>query len=96
MTTISTDEIQHLADLSGFELTPDDIANLETSLPEILSWVGQLSEVDTAGVEPTFQLNNPQNVWREDEVRDSGVTREQLIALAPESAANQIEVPKVL
>ena len=54
-----------------------------------------LDELDTDGVEPTFQLTGLQNVWREDEVKQN-LTREQLLALAPESEDNQVKVPKVL
>lgn len=55
-----------------------------------------LDELDVAGVEPTYQVTDLENVWRKDEVIDGGVTREQLLSLAPETLENQVKVPQVL
>lgn len=96
MTNISRDDVQHLAQLSSLQLNPDEADNLAADIANILTYVDQLGELDTAGVEPTYQVTDLENVWRNDEVIESGVTREQLLALAPESAQNQVKVPKVL
>jgi aspartyl-tRNA(Asn)/glutamyl-tRNA(Gln) amidotransferase subunit C len=61
-----------------------------------LGYVAQLNELDTENVTPTYQVTDLQNVWREDEVMRSDVTREQLLALTHESRDNQVKVPKVL
>jgi aspartyl-tRNA(Asn)/glutamyl-tRNA(Gln) amidotransferase subunit C len=58
--------------------------------------VAQLGELDTAGVEPTYQVTGLENVWRDDTVQTSDVTRDQLLALAPDSSDGQVKVPKVL
>ena len=55
-----------------------------------------LAELDTTGVEPTYQVNGLQNVFREDVVDQGAVTREALLAIAPDTADNQVKVPKVL
>lgn len=96
MTTISRDDVVRLAQLSSLQLGDDEVAALQTDIGNILNYIEQLSELDTAGAEPTYQVTGLENVWRGDDVAKSGVTREQLIALAPESAENQIKVPKVL
>lgn len=96
MTEISQDDVHHLAQLSGLQLTNDEESNLRDDISNILDYVELLGELDTTGVEPTYQVTGLQNVWREDTVIDSGVTREQLLVLSPASANNQVKVPKVL
>lgn len=96
MNEISEAELAHLASLSKIRLKPEETLGLRQDLAKIVSYVSQLSEVDTDGVEPTYQVGNLQNVWREDEVEEPIATPDQLIKLAPASKGRQIEVPKVL
>lgn len=96
MTVISRDDVQHLAQLSSLQLADDEVTNLVTDINDILGYVEQLSQLDTAGVEPTYQVTDLENVGRDDTVIDYGVSREQLLALAPAQQDNQVKVPKVL
>jgi aspartyl-tRNA(Asn)/glutamyl-tRNA(Gln) amidotransferase subunit C len=96
MTQISRDDVQHLAQLSSLHLSDSDTDGLQQDISNILQYIEQLGELDTAGVEPTYQVTDLENVWREDQVIDDHVTREQLLALSPEAANNQVKVPKVL
>ncbi|MEO7904881.1 MAG: Asp-tRNA(Asn)/Glu-tRNA(Gln) amidotransferase subunit GatC [Candidatus Saccharimonadales bacterium] len=96
MTTISRQSVLHLAQLSSLQLSDAEVDSLQEEISTILGYVEQLSELDTTGIEPTYQVTGLQNVWRNDEVIDSGVTREQLLALSPASQENQVKVPKVL
>ena len=96
MTTISRDDVQHLAQLSSLQLSDEELDGLQADLSGILQYVEQLGELDTAGVEPTYQVTDLENIWRDDQVAEGGVGREQLLALAPEAANNQVKVPKVL
>ena len=96
MTQITRDDVLHLAQLSSLELNDDEIDALQIDISNILGYVNQLSELDTSGVEPTYQVTGLQNVWRDDKIVDYGISREELLALAPESSNNQIKVPKVL
>jgi len=96
MTTITRDEIVKLAQLSSLSLSDVEVTNLQGEISNILSYVEQLNELDTTGVEPAYQVTGLSNVTRVDEVELSEVSREDLLALAPESKNNQIKVPKVL
>lgn len=96
MTQISRDDVRHLAQLSSLQLSDNEIDDLQVDIGNILNYVEQLSELDTSGVEPTYQVTDLENVWREDVVDDYGVSRETLLGLAPASDNNQIKVPKVL
>lgn len=96
MTQITRDDVHHLAKLSSLQLDENETEALRADLENILGYIEQLSELDTTGVEPTYQVTDLENVWRDDVVDDYGTSREQLIALAPEADAHQIKVPKVL
>ena len=96
MTTISTDDVHHLAQLSSLQLDTNQVESLRLDLENIVGYIEQLSELDTTGVEPTYQVTDLHNVWREDEVDDYGVSRDSLLGLAPDAEAHQIKVPKVL
>lgn len=96
MTKITRDDVQHLAQLSSLQLDEAEVDSLQADLENILGYIEQLSELDTFGVEPTYQVTDLANVWRADEVDDYGVSRESLLALAPAAEQNQIKVPKVL
>lgn len=96
MTQISRDDVQHLAQLSSLQLADDEVDALQTDISNILGYVEQLGELDTSGVEPTYQVTDLQNVWRDDSVIDYGISREALLGLSHESTDNQVKVPKVL
>lgn len=93
MTTISNDDVQRLASLSGLQLTSEELEDL--GLENIIKYIEQLGELDTSGVEPTYQVTGLENVWRTDEVKPE-LGRETLIALAPEQQNHQVKVPQVL
>ncbi|PKL31047.1 Asp-tRNA(Asn)/Glu-tRNA(Gln) amidotransferase GatCAB subunit C [Candidatus Saccharibacteria bacterium HGW-Saccharibacteria-1] len=96
MTQITRDDVLHLAQLSSLQLNEAKIDGLQTDISNILGYVEQLSKLDTSSVEPTYQVTGLENVWRDDEVIDYAISREDLLARAPESADNQVKVPKVL
>ena len=96
MTQISRDEVLHLARLSSLDLDDAEIDGLKIDISNILGYVEQLNKIDTNGIEPTYQVTGLENVWRDDKIIDYGISRETLLDLAPESANNQIKVPKVL
>lgn len=96
MTQISTSDVQHLAQLSSLQLDDTEAEALRIDLESILGYIEQLSELNTDGVEPTYQVTDLQNVWRDDVVDDYGIDRADLLALAPDTDKNQIKVPKVL
>ncbi len=96
MARISKDDVVHLSHLSNLSLTDDEVESLQGDLENILNYVSDLSGIDTEGVNPTYQVNDPQNVDRTDEVIDYKVDRHALLATAPEQLDDQIKVPKVI
>ncbi|MBQ6486308.1 Asp-tRNA(Asn)/Glu-tRNA(Gln) amidotransferase subunit GatC [Candidatus Saccharibacteria bacterium] len=93
---ITREDILHLAKLSNFSLSEDEIKSLGTDLENIIGYISELNELDTEGVEPTYQVFEMENVWRDDEIKEQEASREDLLNLTTESAQDQIKVPKVL
>lgn len=93
---ITDSSINHLAELSNFSLNDAERSALKKDLKNILTYISKLDELDTSGVEPTYQVFEMENVWRPDEILPQDANREALLALAPESLEHQIKVPKVL
>lgn len=96
MSTITNDDVRHLAQLSSLQMSDAEVESLRADIEGIINYIGQLDELDTDGVEPTYQVTGLQNVWRDDEIIDSSVSRQQLLALAAEQSDNCVKVPKVL
>lgn len=96
MTKISRNDVLHLAQLSSLQLPDEEAADLQVDLENILKYVEQLGELDTTGVEPTYQVTGLSNVWRDDVVIESSVSREMLLSLTSARSNDQINVPKVL
>lgn len=93
---VEVETIRHLAELSNFSVSDEETKTLQRDLSEILKYVSQLDEVDVEGVEPTYQVFEMENVWRDDAVMKQEAGREDLLALAKETKDNQVKVPKVL
>lgn len=93
---IKREDIIHLGRLSNFDLSEKEIESLSKDISEIIKYISQLDELNTDGVEPTYQVFEMENVWRDDEILEQDASREQLLALTKEEKDNQIKVPKVL
>ena len=78
-------------------MNESEVENLRGDLENIVNYIKQLDELDTENVEPTYSVSENQNIWREDEIDNYGVGKEELLALAGENIeAGQVKVPKVL
>ncbi|MBQ9017491.1 Asp-tRNA(Asn)/Glu-tRNA(Gln) amidotransferase subunit GatC [Candidatus Saccharibacteria bacterium] len=93
---INSENIRHLAELSDFALSEKEIESLGGDLKNIIKYISELDELDTDGVEPTYQVFEMENVWRPDEIVSQDATREDLLKLTQNEKDNQIKVPRVL
>ncbi len=93
---INQETIAHLANLSNFALDVEQSSALESNLQDIIGYISQLDQLNTTGVEPTYQVFEMENVWRADEILPQDADRAELLALTKEVEDNQIKVPKVL
>lgn len=89
-------EVRHIAELARLKLTPAEEEKYATELSAILSFVGQLQEVDLTDTPPTAQVTGLQNVWREDAVIEAAAdVRVKLLAQFPERRLDLLSAPAV-
>lgn len=93
---VNQEVIAHLAELSHFALSEAESSQLASNIKDIIGYISQLDELNTSNVEPTYQVFEMENIWREDEILPQEADREQLLALTKEVSNHQIKVPKVL
>lgn len=86
-------KISHLARL---KIPEDQLPSVANDLNKILAWVGQLDEVDVAGVEPLANVNDESLGWREQDVVTDGAIPDDILANAPSKTADFFTVPKVV
>lgn len=92
---ISRDDVERVALLARLEPTSQQLDELTPQLAEIVSYVDQLGEVDTEGVEPMAHAVELTNVLRADEPVAS-LPREEALASAPRHDGVGFRVPAVL
>jgi aspartyl-tRNA(Asn)/glutamyl-tRNA(Gln) amidotransferase subunit C len=94
---LNIDEVKHVAHLARLDLTPKELKLYSGQLAAVLSYIDQLSEVDTSGVSLSTEISGPANVWREDEVKDWSDEENQLaLKQFSEIKNKQLQVPRVL
>lgn len=96
MSKLTRDDVLKLALLSRLKLTDQEIAKFQDELSEILEYVHVLDSVDTAGLEPTYQVTGLSNVTRSDEIISYQAKPADLLKNAPAVSDNQFKVARVL
>ena len=81
--SLSTADVEHIAELAKLALTPDEIEHYRQQLSDILEHFETLKQVDTSTVPPTASVLPLRTVMREDTVRPSLPT-EDALANAPD------------
>lgn len=89
---LTDDQVRHVAKLARLHLTDQEVQRLSGELSKVLDYVDLLSEVDTDGVEPTYQVTGLQNVSQTDEVKQRVSRTEMLECSALPKELNQIRV----
>jgi len=96
---ISQSDIEKVAQLAHLELSEEELKTLGPQIAEIVAYVEQLNELDTANVEPAFGGLTPEgertDTSRPDEIAGS-LGQKVALAEAPDPAYGHFRVPKVL
>ncbi len=92
---ITKQEVEHVAQLARLQLSDEAKDMFTDQLSNILTYVEQLNELDTKGVEPTSHVLDIKNVMRDD-VPGKSLPQERALANAPDKAAGHYRVPKII
>ena len=92
---ISHEEVNHIALLARLELSGEEKKKYQQQLSDILDYVAQLQDLDTAEIAPTSSVLPPRSQLREDEAQDS-LSKSDVLKNAPNAENGQFRVPPVL
>lgn len=96
---ITEADIAKVAQLAHLELAEEELKTFGPQIAEIVAYVEQLNELDTAAVEPALGGLTPEgektDSSRADEIEGS-LGQKVALAEAPDPAAGHFRVPKVL
>lgn len=93
--SITRTDVEKVALLARLQLHETELATLTAELAQIVEYVDQLADVDTAGVQPMVHAVEVHNVFAADELRPS-LPREDALANAPKHNGQGYLVPPVL
>ncbi len=93
--SLTKEETQKVAGLARLRLNDEELERLAPQLSNIISFIEQLSELDTNNVEPLANVVDITLPLREDVVND-GNCAEDILANAPEETQGYFVVPKVV
>lgn len=91
-------QVREVADLANLRLTDDEVQRMSHDLGQILTYVDQLNELNTAGVEPMAQVLYEADeiaTLREDIPR-ACLSNEEALANAAQKGNGYFKVPKVI
>lgn len=92
-------DVRNVAKLAHLEITDDEVALYTPQMADIVKYVEQLNELDTADIEPMLggltEEGSATEADRDDSVVPSFTTKEAL-GEAPATVAGHFQVPKVL
>ncbi len=92
---IDADTVRKVANLANIRVPDERLAAMAQELSGILTWIEQLNEVDTDGVEPMTSAVAAALPMREDVVTDGGDPA-AILANAPSARNGFFVVPKVV
>ena len=93
--SLDTKTVANIATLARIRVPEAELPGLVKELNGIMTWIEQLNEVDTSGVEPMSGVLARDLPRRADVVNDGG-DPQKVLANAPEPAHGFYTVPKVV
>lgn len=93
--SLDSKTVAHIAMLARIKVPEAERGALAQELSGIMTWIEQLNEVDTTGVEPMSGVLHRNLPQREDVITDGGYP-DKILANAPDAAHGFFTVPKVV
>lgn len=88
--------LQRLEKLSFLEIPHEDRAEMIEQMSEIVSFVDNLSELNTDGVNPNFSMDDTSTPLREDVAQVQRTINDDILAHSPYSQDHFFIVPKII
>ena len=88
-------DVRYVANLARIDLSDEECSTFQGQLDAILGYIDKLNDVNVEDIEPTAHATPVFDRLRED-IALPGLSQDDLLRNAPESALGQIRVPKVV
>jgi len=88
--------LQRLEKLSFLQIPQEDRAQMIEQLSEIVSFVDNLSELNTDGIDPTFSMESTATLLREDVGSIDRTINDDILAHSPHAQEHFFIVPKII
>ena len=93
----TTTQVKHVGDLAQIPVSEKETKTLAKDFSETLAVIDNLQSVDTKAVEPTHQVTNLENIWREDKVdRTRMLSQEEALSNAKKTHQGFFVVKQLL
>jgi aspartyl-tRNA(Asn)/glutamyl-tRNA(Gln) amidotransferase subunit C len=91
-------DLEHIAWLARIELREEDRELYTSRLSSVLDYFGQVDEVDTREVEPTYHVLELNNIFRDDEINTpaKSISQEEALSNAPKKQDGFFKAPRMM
>ncbi len=93
--SVSIKDVEKIAELAKLRFGGDELERLRGDMNRILGYIDSLNELDLEKVQPLENINDIENVEREDIPNDC-ITNEEALKNAPAKTGKYFRVPKVI
>jgi aspartyl-tRNA(Asn)/glutamyl-tRNA(Gln) amidotransferase subunit C len=91
---ITKEDVEHIGWLARIDISEQETVEYMEKLNSVLEYFGQLDELPTEDVAPTYHVTEIYNVFREDEVEE-GLSQEVVLANTDHKQDGAFRVPKI-
>ncbi|MDD3041784.1 MAG: Asp-tRNA(Asn)/Glu-tRNA(Gln) amidotransferase subunit GatC [Methanosarcinaceae archaeon] len=91
---ITKEDVEHIGWLARIEISEQEKAEYMEKLNSVLDYFGQLDEVSTEDVPPTYHVIDLHDVFREDVAKES-LSQEEVLANTEHTQEGAFRVPKI-
>lgn len=96
MSNITENEIVHIGKLARLNLTEQEIKRYTSDMQEIIGYAEMINNLDTSEIDETIGVVEQKNVFRKDEIKNFGASKEELLSNAPSQDEGMFRIPKVI
>lgn len=93
---LTREQVLHIAKLSNFELTEDEIKKFQIQLSQVLDYFEILKKVDTSHIPPKTHALDDENRYQENELSQNTISRVDALKNAPQKDNKYFKTKAVL
>lgn len=92
---VSAEDVNKISKLAKLKFSEEEKKKLQNDMNRILDYMDKINELDLSKVEPLENINETENVFREDKPRHT-ITQKEALRNAPSKTDKFFKVPKVI